>query len=229
MSSTNRGAERRADDAYETPEWCVHRLLEDCGLLRDWLPRNEGDDVRWLEPACGTGSLVVAVNEWCLARKRTLPLWFVNDIRDEIRAPLGRRGYPLHGVRIGDFLTDSWPSAKRIDAVLMNPPFSLAGDFVRACLARTAGPVATLLRLGWLSSAERQPLLREQPPDVFVLPNRPSFTGTGTDSADYCWAVWGPADERNRDRGSLRVLALTPKAERLTRPRPTQPAQETAR
>ena len=44
MSSTNRGAERRIDDAYETPQWCVRRLLE------VWQPR-EGVLV---EPCCGS-------------------------------------------------------------------------------------------------------------------------------------------------------------------------------
>lgn len=226
MSSTNRGAERRPDDFYATPPWTVHRLLDDCALLREWLPRNKTDDVRWLEPACGDGAIVKAVASWLGARQG--PLWAVNDIRQEAVDEFARTWHrAVSDVRVGDFLPDGWPSAGRVDAVCMNPPFSLAEEFVRACLGRTEGPVATLLRLGWLSSAERQPLLREQPPDVYVLPNRPSFTGNGTDSADYCWAVWPPADERHRERGSVRVLALTPKAERLTRPRPTQPAQET--
>lgn len=224
MSSTNRGAERRPDDFYATPPWCVRRLLDDCAALREWLPRNGTDEVRWLEPACGDGAIIKAVASWLGARQG--PLWLANDVRqDAIDAVMGTT-HPSVTARCGDFLPHAWQTAGRVDAILMNPPFSLAEEFVRACLARTLGPVAVLLRLGWLSSARRQPLVRELPPDVFVLPDRPSFTGNGTDSADYCWAVWGPADERHRQRGSWSVLGLTPKAERIVRPRP-QPAQET--
>ena len=54
MSSTNRGAERRADDAYETPAWCVHRLLDTGRFTRDF-------DRTWYEPACGSGAIIRAV------------------------------------------------------------------------------------------------------------------------------------------------------------------------
>ena len=225
MSSTNRGAERRADDAYATPPWVVHRLLDDCALFREWLPRNHGDDVRWLEPACGDGAIIKAVAAWLGAKQG--PRWFANDIRQDAIDAVLASTHPSVKTRCGDFLPDGWPGAGRVDAVLMNPPFALAEEFVRVALARTLGPVGVLLRLGWLSSAGRAPLLRDQPPDVFVLPDRPSFTGHGTDSADYAWFCWPPADEpRTRERGSIRVLALTPKAERLARSRRPNPSQE---
>lgn len=218
MSSTGRGAVRRPDDDYATPAWCVHRLLEGCQTLREWLPRNAGDRITWLEPACGDGAIIRAVTSWLGARRG--PAWLANDIRqDAIDGVLRTTSGRAVSARCGDFLTDGWTSAGTVDAVLTNPPYCLAEEFVESCLSRTAGPVAMLVRLGWLSSQERAPLLRQMPPDVYVLPDRPSFTGNGkTDSADYCWIVFPPTDEpRERPRGSFQVLATTPLAIRKPR------------
>jgi hypothetical protein len=69
-----------------------------------------------------------------------------------------------------------------------------------------------LLRLGFLASSSRLPLWRDiGAPDVNVLPNRPSFTGNGTDSADYAWYVFPP---EKRAAGVLRTLADTPAGQR---------------
>ena len=54
--------------------------------------------------------------------------------------------------------------------------------------------------------------MRAQEPDVYVLPNRPSFTGHGTDSCEYAWFVFGAS--RPKPRGLVRVLATTPKEQR---------------
>jgi hypothetical protein len=183
MSSTNRGAERRTDDAYMTPAWCVHRLLD------VWEPRSG----RYLEPAIGRGNIVRACNfhpdRW---------LWF--DIRPDV----------VDNPR--DFLTVA-EVPLGITAVITNPPYCLAEEFVRH--SRKLCPDADLvflLRIAFLASQARLPLWRDVgTPDIFVLPNRPSFTGHGTDSSDYAWFRW-PVEKS--DRGDVRVLAETPKAER---------------
>lgn len=222
MSSTNRGALRRSDDAYETPAWCVHRLL-DSGALTDWL-KGRGTPEVWLEPACGSGAIIRAVDSWVESRRMRAtsegwgaPSWYAQDIRPEAIEALGDLVSSAGTAHLGDFLKPGpslWGEVPP-DVVITNPPFSLAEQFVRRALASTRGQVAMLLRLGWLSSAKRAPLLHEMPPDVYVLPDRPSFTGDGaTDSADYCWCVWGPADERERRCGGFRVLATTPGEER---------------
>ena len=51
--------------------------------------------------------------------------------------------------------------------------------------------------------------MRENTPCVFILPNRPSFTGNGTDAAEYGWFVWS-----NGIKPVIRVLADTPREER---------------
>jgi hypothetical protein len=47
-------------------------------------------------------------------------------------------------------------------------------------------------------------------PDIYVLPNRPDFSGGGGDSCEYAWFVWSPFA-----RGSVSVLPTTPKSVRM--------------
>ena len=60
--------------------------------------------------------------------------------------------------------------------------------------------------------------MTKHPPDLYVLPNRPSFTKNGnTDSIEYAWFVWG--HDRYVSGGQARpsvwkLLDLTPKEER---------------
>ena len=193
MSSTCRGSERRLDDAYLTPGWAVLRLLE------TWTPPAG----TLVEPARGDGSIVRAVGS-----RRP---WVSYDIRDvHPESTFHRRG---------DFLTVATPSPSVV-AVVTNPPYSLAEEFVRKSreLYQNA-ELVFLLRLAFLASEKRLQLWRDiGTPDVYVLPNRPSFTGGGTDSADYAWFHWPKAwtDKSCGPQcfGNIRVLASTPASER---------------
>lgn len=76
-------------------------------------------------------------------------------------------------------------------AVVTNPPYSLAQEFVTTwapCVAWSAW----LLRLNFIGSQKRAAWFRGdgRPSHVLVLPKRPSFTGGGTDSCEYAWFVW---------------------------------------
>jgi hypothetical protein len=183
VSSTNRGAERRTDDAYYTPQWCVRRLLE------VWKPTKGV----LMEPAVGTGAIVAAIGDG-------FGPWLAYDIRPEV-------------VSIPHDFLEMTSTSPQVTAVITNPPYCLAEEFVRH--SRKQCPCADLvflLRIAFLASAGRLPLWRDLgTPDIYVLPNRPSFTGNGTDSADYAWFVWPPG---KRARGDIRVLAETPKSER---------------
>lgn len=191
MSATNRGAVRIEADYYPTPAWCVRRLIE-----RAELP---GGD--WLEPAAGDGAIIRAVNA-----VRADINWTAVELRHECRDSLVGMCFPLLGV---DFL--KWNSIGGYHVIVTNPPYSLAMEFVKASLP-LASYVAMLLRVNFLGSAKRSAFFRDEMPDVYVLPNRPSFTGGGTDATEYAWMVWTP--ERGRRRGRLEVLAETPAAER---------------
>lgn len=178
---------------FNTPAWCVHRLLE-----RVSLPAGE-----WLEPSAGDGAIVAAVDDWyenhalgCEAGKDIV--WTKQDIRD------------LPGLtHVGDY-KQSQPLG-RFDVGITNPAFGEAFDFVNRMMVQ-CDQVALLMRVNWLSSAMRRDWLSAHMPDVYVLPNRPSFEKHRTDNSEYCWLHWPTV--RKRARGKVEVLAITPKAER---------------
>jgi len=197
MSATGRGAIRKANDGYATPGWCVDRLLE-----RVDLPGGH-----WLEPCAGQGNIIEVVN-----RRRQDVHWSAVEIRPQHEARLAR--LDLRACRIGDFLALE-PAAMaffpRYDVVITNPPYFFARQFIERCrpIARI---VAMLLRVNFLASEERHEWwLRHGMPDMYVLPNRPDFTGGGGDATEYAWLVF---EEGVRQFGRFQVLALTPEHER---------------
>jgi hypothetical protein len=162
----------------------VHRLLDVVDLPGGL----------WLEPAVGDGAIVRAVVQ--RFKERELD-WATVDIREDSVA--GRKC---------DFLTLENPwKHPHFDVVITNPPYNQALEFVKQSML-FGTTVVMLLRLNWVASQKRHAFVREHPPDVYVLPNRPSFTGKGTDSIEYAWFVWGQGG------GRLRVLNLTPLEER---------------
>lgn len=197
MSATNRGAVRHKDDFYQTPSWCVHRLIE-----RLDLPVGT-----WLEPCAGDGAIVRAVNEKIGGIE-----WVTNDLRK-------RKGI-AHNL---DYLANAHGNTFRGFSVLItNPPFSLAMEFITAALANASSEatVAMLLRLNFLASETRRNFFAANGwmPDVYVLPNRPSFTDDGkTDATEYAWFVWPEDRGKWRDEGRIAVLESTPAEERLGR------------
>lgn len=203
MSATNRGTERKRHDAYETPPWAVWRLLDAIDLPGG----------NWLEPCAGTGEIIRAVNN-----RRDDVRWTAIEIRECCQQKLEASG--IERVEMGDFFElPQWRNGVspvcHIEVVLTNPPFSLAERFVRQSMM-LAPVVAMLLRLNWLAGP-RAEWLRESMPDVFVLPNRPSFTGGGTDATEYCWAVFERDACHGRSRGLVQVLADTSQQERKVR------------
>jgi hypothetical protein len=194
MTAARAGAARAANDYYPTPAWCVDRLLD---LIGDRLPHA---DHLWIEPAAGDGAIMRAVDDWYELRAQSAPAWLAYDI-DPRAAGISRVDY-LH-----DFHNDpeSWDRTQA-DVAITNPPYSLALDFVQA-MREDARIVCALLRLGFLASEERARFFRGTLPSVYVLPNRPSFTGDGkTDAHDYAWCVWGLDPEPRID-----WLAPTPR------------------
>lgn len=192
MSSTSRGGKRTPADFYPTPSWCVTRVL-------DAIPLPGGE---WLEPCAGDGAIIRAARQ-----TRRDVAWQAVELRKECEHDLEREVGPDRFVCC-DFL--EWRAGRKFDVLLTNPPYSLAESFLLAGFA-AANHVVLLLRLNFLASAKRADLMRSRAPDVYVLPNRPSFSGHGTDSVEYAWFHWPP---ENRPRGSLVVLPTSSADER---------------
>jgi len=191
MSATGRSDVRKESDFYETPAWCVRLAVEAIDLPTVGV---------WLDPGAGHGAIIKAVNQV----KRGVD-W--DGI--ELRADCAQDLKPLvDRLIIGDFL--EYPFDQRYVVTLGNPPFGQAEEFIRKCLA-IADHTVLLLRLNFLSSEKRHDLFSLYCPDVYVLPNRPSFTGGGTDATEYAWFHW---HDQPKSQGKIRVLPLTPRNER---------------
>ena len=162
----------RRGDCYDTPAVAVHALLK-----VEQLPH------RIWEPACGTGNIVNVL--------RTAG-------HDVIATDLNDRGCPDSGSRL-DFLL---PMLSRVDcdAIVTNPPFALAEEFVAIALER-APLVIMLLRLAFIESERRSPILdtgKLARIHVFSrrLPmmHRAGWEGRkGNSGMAFAWFVWNQA------------------------------------
>lgn len=186
VSSTNRGAVRIESDLYETPPEPIIQILNALDL--------PGGD--WLEPSAGSGAIIRAVNS-----VRSDVRWTACEILPEM-ARMICVADPSADVVCDDFLTADW--LVRWDVCAMNPPFSLALQFIERAL-EVADWVVCLERLNFLGSDKRNEFWLAHMPDVYVLPRRPSFVGGKTDSTEYALFVW-PKGGHNREEGKTRVL-----------------------
>jgi hypothetical protein len=174
----------RKDDLYETPDVAVHALMR-----VEPLPK-----VIW-EPACGPGRIVKVL-------RAAGHLVYATDLVD----------YGLEDAESRvDFLMERAPSFA-IDAIVTNPPFKLAEQFVAHALALGIPKVVMLLRLAFLESDRRRPILdngllarvhvfRKRLP----MMHRAGWEGRRADSGmAFAWFVW---DLAHRGPTELRRLS----------------------
>lgn len=170
MSRALAAEERRADDAYFTPDALATALVELIPVVGCvcWEPHAGGGAFVRALGAAGAGAVIAG------------------DISGQWGAPL-------------DFLTAPWPAILPCDWIVGNPPFRNHEAHIDRAL-RMAPNVAFLLRLAVMESAARAPMWKRWPlRRVTVLAERPSFTDGGTDSAAYGFFWWqrgytGPAE-----------------------------------
>jgi hypothetical protein len=169
----------RKDDLYETPDVAVEALLR-----VESLPH-----VIW-EPACGPGRIVNVL-------RNAGHLVYATDLVN-YDCPDSESGV--------DFLMERDPSFA-IGAIVTNPPFKLANEFVAKALTLQAPKVVMLLRLAFLESEVRSPILdggllariyvfRRRLP----MMHRSGWEGRKANSGmAFAWMVWehghdGPAE-----------------------------------
>lgn len=172
MSSTNRGGERIALDAYYTPDTVARACIGTIqGLLR----------ARCWEPHAGGGAFVRA-----LIHRGAMVT--ASDINPDA-AGIADSG--LSASFVGDFLAYPATDDNRPEWIFGNTPFTEAERHVRHALAHATVGVGFLLRLAFLETQARAPFWREHPcAEVYVLTARPSFTDGATDSCAYGWFIW---------------------------------------
>lgn len=169
MSATNRGTKRNKSDFYTTPEDVIINLLNHHKLSGNII----------LEPCAGNGNVSKII-------KQTYPKIQIDQI--EIR-PEEKKNLQQYGnVFIDDFL--NWKPKIKYSTIITNPPYSLAQEFVEKSL-KIADEVIMLLRLAFLESKKRYEFWQQNPVNyLYILSQRPSFTGKGTDATAYAWFVW---------------------------------------
>lgn len=183
MSAKGRGTKVEPFEYYATPPAPVQQLLRDVHFPGG----------RWLEPGAGSGSIIRAVN-----KVRQDVDWTAIELQERMRRRLEATGATT---LIGDFLRKSMHGDFAL--ALGNPPFSLAAHFVRRSL-HLANECCLLLRLNWLGSSTKRRWVFEHYglPDLFVLAERPSFVGQGTDATDYAWMRW----KRGGQKGTTKII-----------------------
>lgn len=198
MSSTNRGGlARHTGDFYETPAWAIELLLAELGVDAAF----EGYVV---DPGSGSGAIAHRIALTC-PKSDVVGVEMNEELVKTARACLLEPSPPINLVfEVADFL--SWKAAGPVDLVVGNPPYGkrltdegertddkAAEKFITRALGITSkkGTVAMLLRASYLVPKSRREL-RSLPCDILYLESRPSFNGSGCDSTDYAWFVWGP-------------------------------------
>lgn len=173
MSSTNRGAERAPNDFYETPPEAVEPILDQ---IEDAIYYGESGDFRVIDAGCGTGAISRVIRKRC-------PDSFICGIDIDPRNEAAALHH-LSAFRAGDFLEPCLgiEDLARGQVVVMNPPYSLALEFIERGLelAGPGGHVFALVRLGFLASRKRQAFWQSRCADMVVLSKRPSFCWTYT-------------------------------------------------
>lgn len=170
----------RKDDFYETPAPATHALLR-----HETLPH-----CIW-EPACGKG----AISEVLVAAGH-----------DVTSTDLVARGYGQSGI---DFLMET-TAPRSVQAIVTNPPFKLADQFVRHGLTLVP-KVVMLLRLAYLEGAARRDI-HERISRVWLgrerLPfmHREGYDGPkhSNSGAPFAWFVF---EREKRDRIVLRHIS----------------------
>ena len=159
----------RKDDLYETPPEAVHALV-----------RVENIPHLVWEPACGPGSIARTLRQYGHAVHATDLVDYYSPDQDE------------HGL---DFLFPE-PDAYS-PAIVTNPPFKLAEQFVERAL-ECAPLIFMLLRLAFLTSEKRTNILEHSGlarVHVFrkrlPMMHRDGWEGPkASSSMDFAWFVW---------------------------------------
>lgn len=173
-------------DHYATPINTIQKLLDNINIF-------EYNNI--LEPSAGEGNIIKAIRD----------IGYNGEITAiELRHIENQSLYKYtDNIIIGDFLT--FQTDIKYDLIIGNPPFNKALEFLENCfnLISENGKIIMLLRTAFLESKARYDFWQKHPlSKLYVLSQRPSFTGKGTDATSYSWMVF----EKNTSAQEIKVI-----------------------
>lgn len=161
---------RKPADLYPTPVDCTYSLLPHIAHL---LPAN----AHILEPACADGQMVQPLEEFGYRVDGF-------DLRLDVTGGIGGTDFLDRSNFAGDY---QW------DAVITNPPFGIAAQFIERAL-ELAPVVVMLLKAQYWNTQNRKKLFRETKPYMELnLTWRPAFLEAERGKSplmDCMWVVW---------------------------------------
>jgi hypothetical protein len=138
-----------------------------------------------IEPCAGEGHIA----RYLMEQNSKFELFCI-EIREECSKSLDRLGCEY---TIGDWFRIEYENLALDEcAIITNPPYSIAREFVEFTLSLNPGYCAFLLRMNMLGSAVWHGFWQKyQPQWLITFPRRPSFEASGkTDASEYGWFVW---------------------------------------
>ena len=185
MVGGNRSAQREKpnNEFHPTPAEAVDALMarEGGSIRRYW---------KIWEPCCGNGSIARVLERYRLQVAAT-------DLVD--------RGYGQGSL---DFLTWSDPAPSK--AIVTNPPFSLAAEFVLKARELGVEYIAMLHKATWWHAAERDRLWDIwRPSIVYARTFRLDFEDLGGPTMECAWFIW---DVRHTGETIYRRMGRAPDA-----------------
>lgn len=200
-------SKRRDYDTYLTPDWCIQRLIENFEF--ECILSNYNIN-RIMDPCAADGNLLKVIKDFYRGGRRDWQFPIEYEAL-EIRDTSKNLEAVTKSFAIADFL-ETPISYEDERMIITNPPYSLAREFIEKSMSISSVSVF-LLRMSFLGSIDRSSWLRKLNPDLFILPNRPSFTGEGSDNSEYAWYIFYSDKDIDRRYGSYRILKETSREE----------------
>lgn len=196
----NRKAPGKRPELFPTPPWAPRALISEV-LLPLGVLRREPSSNHIVEPACGLGHLVHALEDYGRVTYSDVYPWQM----------LGR-----HGGETAPELDFVWSGSRertdytgihghdKADLALTNPPFTLAAEFWRLLWhGGLASNVALLVRTNWVEGMGRyRDIFSHSPPNFIVhsADRIPMIEGVWDPEAStataYSWFVWTQGERR---------------------------------